>query len=118
MEITSRIDDVLHTLADPIEYIRGIVGSFVEYRFDRAESIIRIGISGHGIVPNYSIETPCEPNPAQMNSRVSKRYVLNGRNHREILGDCPIGESWSSESMTFSEVQTLLGRLRESKRKH
>ena len=118
MEATSRIDDVLHTLADPVEYIRGIVGSFVEYRFDKADSVIRIGISGLGIVPNYSIETPCDPDPSRMNSRVSKRHVFNGRNHREFLDDCPIGESWSSESMTFTEVQTLLGRLRESKKKH
>jgi hypothetical protein len=57
MEQNSRISDVLHTLADPVEYVRGTVGSFVEYQFDGARSIVRIGTSGRGIVPNYSIET-------------------------------------------------------------
>jgi len=118
MKPNSRVSDILHTLADPTEYIRGIVGSFVTYRFDRATSIVRIGISGTGIVPNYSIETPCEPDPsARIKTYVSKRHVFNGRNHLEFLDDCPIGENWSSEGMTFSEVQALLGQLRESKRR-
>ena len=115
----SRVSDILHTLADPIEYVRGIVGSFVTYRFDKTVSIVRIGVSGSGIVPNYSIETPCEPDPAApIKTYVSKRHIFNGRNHKEFLDDCPIGEKWSSEGMTFSEMQTMLGQLRESRRKH
>jgi hypothetical protein len=109
-------------LADPIEYVRGIVGLFVVYRFDKATSIVRIGVSGSGVVQNYSIETPREPNSlAAMNSyesKLSKRHVFNGRNHNEFLDDCPIGEKWSSEGMKFPEIQALLGQLRESKRKH
>jgi hypothetical protein len=33
----------------------------VEYQYDKTTSIVRIGISGAGIVPNYIIETPIEP---------------------------------------------------------
>src|SRR5208337_362952 len=106
MEPDSRIVDVIHTLADPVEYVRGIVGSFVEYQFDRDTSVVRIGISGRGIIPNYSIETPCEPDSAdRLKITVSKRHVFNGRSHKEILDDSSIGESWSSEGMKFSEVQ-------------
>jgi hypothetical protein len=96
MEPNARICDVVHTLDDPIEYVRGVVGSFFEYQFDQSTSVVRIGISGTGIVPNYSIETPRNPNHARTGEpAVSKRHVFNGRNHREILDDCPSGESWS-----------------------
>ena len=116
METNVRISDVIHTLADPVEYVRGVVGSFVEYQFDKATSVVRIGTSGQGIVPNYSIETPREPDPnALVKTSVSRRHVFNGRSHKEILEDSFMGESWSSEGMKFSEVQALLGQLRESK---
>lgn len=118
MEADSRVSDVLHTLDDPVEYVRGIAGSFVEYQFDKTTSVVRIGISGRGIVPNYSIETPCEPDPAALiKIRVSKRHVFNGRSHKEILDDSFIGESWSSDGMKFSEVQGLLGQLREGRKR-
>jgi hypothetical protein len=119
MEPDSRISDVIHTLADPVEYVRGIVGSFVEYQFDKATSIVRIGTSGRGIVPNYSIETPCEPDPnAHIKVWVSKRHVFNGRNHKEILDDSFAGESWSSRGMNFFEVQSVLGQLRENRKRN
>jgi hypothetical protein len=41
METNVRISDVIHTLADPVEYVRGVVGSFVEYQFDKATSVVR-----------------------------------------------------------------------------
>ena len=117
METNVRISDVIHTLADPIEYVRGVVGSLVEYQFDKATSVVRIGTSGQGIVPNYSIERPGERDPnARIKTSVSRRHVFNGRSHKEILEDFFMGESWSSEGMKFSEVQTLLGQLRESKK--
>jgi hypothetical protein len=114
MEPDSLISDIVHTLADPVEYVRGILGSFVEYQFDKATSLVRIGTSGQGIVPNYSIETPGERNSPVF----SKRHVFNGRGHKEILEDEFMGESWSSRGMKFSEVQSLLGQLRESRKRH
>lgn len=114
----ARVSDILNTLADPTEYVRGILGSFIEHRFDKATSIVRIGVSGRGIAPNYSIETPCEPDPkARSKSHVLNRSVFNGKNHGEFLDDVPIGEKWSSEGMNFLEVQGLLGQLRGYKRK-
>jgi hypothetical protein len=122
MKPNARLNDILHTLEDPIEYVRGIVGSFVEYQYDKTSSIVRLGISGAGIVPNDSIEMPCEPIPEVVKGRqitryTSERRVFNGRNHREFWDDSPISENWSSEGMTFSEVQALLGHLRESKKR-
>jgi hypothetical protein len=109
-------------LADPIEYIRGIVASFVEYQYDKTTSIVRLGISGAEIVPNYTIETPCEPvslmlGTTPITKHVSAWRAFNGRNHQEFSDPDVRGESWSSEGMTFYEVQALLGQLRESKKK-
>lgn len=47
-----------------------------------------------------------------------RREVFSGRNHDPILDDCPEGESWSSVSMTFAEVQAILGRLRTTRKAH
>jgi hypothetical protein len=118
MKPDARVSDVLDTLSNPIEYVRGIVESFVEYQFDKTASRVRIGISGNGIVPNYIIETPRERDPtvAGIQPEVSKRHIFNGRNHREFLDD-RLAENWSSEGMTFSEVQALLGLLREIRRR-
>jgi nicotinic acid phosphoribosyltransferase len=54
MRPDSRIEDVLHTLADPEEFVRGILGSFVG--FSKDEAVMRIGISGSGTAPHYCIE--------------------------------------------------------------
>jgi hypothetical protein len=114
----ARIEDVLDTLAEPVGYLRGIIGSFVEFSFDKAVSVVRIGTSGRGIFSNYVIETPCQPDPNRMNSTVTKRHVFNGRSHREMLDeDTPQGEHWSSAVKTFLEVQALLGQYLENSRR-
>ena len=64
-----------------------------------------------GLYPNYFIQEPSETAPSQ------RRMVFNGRSHREILEDSFWGESWSSAAMSFADVQALLGRLRERKKK-
>ena len=35
MELDYRIADVLHTLDDPVEYVRGVLGSFFAHPFDK-----------------------------------------------------------------------------------
>lgn len=50
------IEDVLITLADPEEFVRGILGSFVQEGFDRERALVRIGVSGTGLQPHYCIE--------------------------------------------------------------
>lgn len=109
LEPHSRICEILDTLADPEDYIRGILGSFIEHKFDKATSVVRIGVSGEGIFPNYSIETPYDPTYiGPRGGSVQSRCFFSGRDHQWMS----ISEAWSSGSMTFSEVQALLGRLR------
>lgn len=64
MKPDARITDIVERLANAEEYVRGIVGSFVEHGFDKQRSEIRIGVSGKGIVPNYSIVEPTNPRSA------------------------------------------------------
>jgi hypothetical protein len=121
MKSNARLSDILNTLADPVEYVRGIVGSFVEHQYDKTTSIVRTGILGEGIIPNYSIETPHEPVRTELlggyiTRYTSERRAFNGRNHKEFWDDSPISENWSSEGLTFSEVQALLDQLRARKR--
>jgi hypothetical protein len=56
MQPDARIEDVLITLANPEEFVRGILGSFHEEKFNRNEAVVRIGTSGKGVQPHYSIE--------------------------------------------------------------
>jgi hypothetical protein len=126
MRPDSRIEDILHTLKDPEEFVRGIVGSFIEGRFNRDEAIVRIGVSGIGVAPHYCIEQGRKM--TELNgqidpklkggeiSRYQRRTIFNGRTHNPILEDQFKGNSWSSATMTFAEVQTLLGSLRADKK--
>src|SRR3981081_4291603 len=99
------------------------MGSFVDHQFDEARSLVRMGVRGCGKMPNYSIETPCEfltinGVDLALNQSVSKRHGFNGGSHKEILDDVAWGNSWSSEIMTYSELEALLGRLCGSAKMH
>jgi hypothetical protein len=124
LKTDARITDIIAALGNAEDYVRGIVGSFIGQSFDKERSEIRIGISGRGIYPNYSIIEPCEPEEISlelpgggtftMTTDVRKRVVFNGQSHREIDDSVSWGESWSSAAMTFAEVQALLGELEGS----
>jgi hypothetical protein len=85
------------------------------------EAVVRIGTSGSGVQPYYSIEegedaeTITMPD-GMMIRRYRHRVVFHGRSHKQILEDEFMGTSWSSVGETFAEVQSILGRLRVSKR--
>ena len=111
MKPDAHITDIVGTLADAEEYVRGIVESFIAHSFDKEGSSITIGVSGSGLYPNYFVLEPSE------DALGRRRMVFNGRSHREILEDSFWGESWSSAAMSFAEVQALLGHLRERKKK-
>jgi len=117
------VHDVLDTLPEPTEYVRRILGAFVEHQVDRDRSVVRIGVSGSGAYPNYAIETPypagqiqksVDIGDAQVSERFERRLVFNGRSHREVSDDVAIGEKWSSASLTYADIQALLGHLRQT----
>jgi hypothetical protein len=55
---TTRISDLINSLANPVEYLTGIAENFVCYGYDPETCMIRSGIKGAGINPNYRIEKP------------------------------------------------------------
>jgi hypothetical protein len=110
MKPDARIAEIIETLSNAEEYVRGIVGSSIQHSFDKERSSVTIGISGTGLYPNYFTQEPSETAPGR------RSMVFNGRSHREILEDSFWGESWSSAAMSFAEVQALLGHVRDGRR--
>lgn len=122
MKPDSRLEDVLHTLSDPEEYVRGILASFDICGFNRDEAAIRIGVSGTGVFPNYCIEEGLEqvtlPRFNISGTCYRRREVFNGRSHRTILDDKFKGTKWSLAPQTFLEVQKTVAILRASRKMH
>jgi len=122
--------DVLTTLKDPISYLRGIIGSFVKGGFDREKAVVRIGLTGRGIVPNYSIEQDLREIPDEdlVGTRIqglgikafAKRQAYRGSNHGEMREheDDGMGEQTWGAPMTFAEIQGLLGQVLASRKVH
>jgi hypothetical protein len=119
MRSDARIQDILHTLSDPEDFVRGILGNFITEGFNRDEAVVRIGISGTGAAPHYCIEqgskTSALPSSGLEVTGYGRRAVFHGRSHKPILDDDPKGISWSSAAMTFADVQAILGSFRTRK---
>ena len=121
MHSDARISDVVHLLDDPIDYVRGVIECLYSYPSDRKAAVVRIGIWGKGIIPNYCIEEYSGPASATYQvenakaaapTNLKRRHCFRGRNHRRILDVRFIGEKWSSASMNLADVQVLFGELR------
>jgi hypothetical protein len=54
----STVADLVDSLANPIEYVRQIIGNFVAGQYDRDTAVVRIGVEGVGVASNYKIEYP------------------------------------------------------------
>lgn len=112
MRSDARIQDILHTLSNPEDFVRGILGNFINEKFDRNEAVVRIGISGTGVAPHYCIEqgssTSALPSLGLEINGCAGRAVFHGRSHKPILDDQFKGISWSSSAMTFADVQAIL----------
>jgi hypothetical protein len=120
MRPNARIEDILLTLSDPEEYVRGILENFYTGKFNREVANVRIGISGSGIFPHYCIyQGEGDHVLALADGTIlgyEKRAVFHGRSHNLILEDEFIGVSWSLSKASFAEVQSLLGIMRASKK--
>jgi hypothetical protein len=114
----ARIEDFLPTLANQEDYVRGIVESFYKDGFNRGEARLRIGVSGTGVAPHYCIEegrTKTQLKDLNI-SGYNLRSVFHGKSHKPILGEDAMGISWSNATMSFFEVQEILGRIRASRK--
>jgi hypothetical protein len=92
---------------------------------------VRIGVTGHGIVPHYRIDYFDEVDLFSKrlgNNSVCKTFgAFDGRTHKKIavLEEASIqrdesillDQNWSTRSTTFKEIENLLGQIRDIKKK-
>jgi hypothetical protein len=115
----SRVSDIVHSLSDPVEYVRGIIGNFVGDQYDRVTDVVRIGVAGIGVAPHYKIESPVTIDVLGTTRLMWGAQIYHGRNHKQMeafTNSDTRDEHWSTRTMTYDELATLIGELR-SKRK-
>ena len=113
------IRDIADRLSQPESYVRGVFGNMAAYRKEvGAEPIVKIGCTGEGFYPHYRIEPESRPDPHAIidfdMDGFLKLATFNGRNHSAMDWTAKdiVGEHWSSGSMTYRDVQNLLGDIR------
>ena len=117
------ISDIVPTLDNAEEYVRRVFENMVEYRKTHGTAFVRVGTTGRGIAPHYRV---------QKEHSATKEFVgytlddasgyfmaFHGRNHKQLeWGARELRtEHWSSRAMSYDEVQTLLGKLRNFKKR-
>jgi hypothetical protein len=118
----SRVSDIVDTLSDPAEYVRQIIGNFVGGQYDRGKAVIRIGVAGIGVAPNYKIEYPTDLDiggGAPVTLRAAQVY--HGRNHKEIKAFANADtrdEHWSTRAMSYADLEDLFRELRAKRKKY
>ena len=105
------ITDALPGITGKEEYVRQIVGNLMECKRAHGNASVRIGITGDGTAPYNRISYFNE----------AEKEIAFGA----FVGASPFKNSmrvnddtWSTASMTFAEVQALLGELRQFKVRH
>ena len=77
------IADITHLLADAEEYVRRIMENMMSGPYDRDDAVVRIGVSGTGIAPNYRIEYPNQPELAALGLTIGAD-TYSGKGHKEL----------------------------------
>lgn len=96
--------DVRHTLLDAERHIAVVLGTMSPCRKEHGNAHVRIGITGEGKVPYHKV--------TYLDAAGGEHLFasFDGRNENE---DYKVHEdTWSTKSMTFEEVQALLGDIR------
>jgi hypothetical protein len=106
--------DFVHILADPNGWLLGVYRNFIAHGYDPTTSLIRRGITGKGVAPNYRIEEPSylttfhfDAQSIEMTATPGRSF--NGRHHREMTHLDNLerhGEHWS-EPLTFDDLSQL-----------
>ena len=118
------IADIVDKLREPEEYVRRALGNFHDVLMQEPTAKIKIGVTGNGAYPNYKIDRltpPPDDDPVRKalfpDGIMRSERVFNGRTHRLLVDPEKVRrENWSLRSMTFNELQTLLGQIRKVKR--
>jgi hypothetical protein len=78
------IADITLLLADAEEYVRRIMENMMSGPYARDDAVVRIGVSGTGVAPNYKIEYPAgQPEMAALGLTITAD-TYSGRGHKEL----------------------------------
>jgi hypothetical protein len=117
------IADIVSKLRESEEYVRRALGNF-HALLKEPTAQITVGVTGNGAYPNYKIDPPFlagdDPLAKELLSSepvygvIAPTRVFNGRTHHLLIDPERVrNEHWSRRSMTFIELQTLLGEIRK-----
>jgi hypothetical protein len=115
------IGDVVSSLDDPIAYVRGVLENMTACRRKHGSATVSIGLMGTGKAPHYRVAPQNFILDVVEGKDLSAYFVAHhGRSHQEMTdwgSDELRVTHWSRGSMTYEQVQGLLGELRGFKRK-
>lgn len=120
------VTDVLSMLKGSESYVCGMLGNLHACQRKHGNAAARIGITGGGKAPNYTIEFEREKAPLGIpRFKIGIVGIFDGRNHKliEWIDDIaqedgiPVkDEHWSNRSMTIDDLTALLGEIRAIKK--
>jgi hypothetical protein len=105
------ITDALPGIIGKEEYVRQIVGNLMECKRAHGNASVRIGVTGDGTAPYNRISYF---NDAEKEIAFGAFVGASPFKNSMRVSD----DTWSTASMTFAEVQALLGELRQFKVRH
>jgi hypothetical protein len=129
IENDATISHIIGKLDNAEEYVRGVYEHMWECKREFGAAMVRIGLMGKGRAPNYRLEYP------RGDAETPTLFACyRGKGHRQddslydltldtLFGRRPRSERmtrhehWSSRAMTMEEVATLLGDVRQWRRK-
>lgn len=114
--LTLSVDATLRTvvdgLADRVEFVRRVLGQMTGFG---REVQVRLGVRSNPKYPDYAIEQLFfEDDDPDHPAGSATMNIYNGRTHRDYDFDDNLDASknWSTDAMTFAEVQALIWDIR------
>jgi hypothetical protein len=102
------IGDVIPTLSNAEEYVRIVLGNLSACKKAHGNASVRIGITGQGKIPSHKVE---------YRDRLGELVLFGAFDQDRPFTDVGIQEhTWSTATLTFAEVQQLLGDIRNFRR--
>lgn len=99
------------------EYVRRVLENFYTLGPGHAGFVVRIGVQGKGHSPHYKFEAavPVTMNDVPAGVSQDTFEIFNGLNHKKMAAfemEAVQDQHWSTQTMTFAEIQAVLGELR------
>lgn len=111
---SATIATVVEGLSEPEEYVRGVFSNMGKRSDGRR---VRISVKSNTGAPDYivdeQVEAPLDPDDATELGRSMPIDAFKGSTHKQLtFGKFDDATNWSTEAMTWKQVQELLGTVR------